>query len=223
MIVTRSILLIALALVSAVAHSAEKKDPAGKDLPLVFEEDFSDGTDRWNMTDAKAWDLLKDGDRDVLSLSRASDYNPPVRSPLNIAWVNHLNLTSFVLEVDVKQTGREYGHRDSCLFFGKHGIDQFYYVHIASVADPHAHSIFKVNKEPRVSIATERTDGFKWDDQFHKVRIVRDGESGSIDVYVDDMTKPIMHTVDKTFVGGTVGIGSFDDTGHFDSVRIWGK
>lgn len=216
-------LTIALALSANAALAVDSHDPAGKGLPLVFEDDFKGGTDRWNMTDPKAWELLKDGDREVLSLSGKSDYQPPVRSPHSIAWVNHLDMESFVLEVVVKQTGREYGHRDSCLFFGRQGADQFYYVHIASVADPHAHSIFKVDKEPRVSIAKERTDGFKWTDGYHKVRIVRDGESGAIDVYVDDMEKPIMQTVDKTFVGGTVGVGSFDDQGYFDSVRVWGK
>ena len=219
---TKIIVIVSLILTPYLALAADK-DPAGMGLPLVFEEDFSDGADRWNMTDPKAWDLKKDGDRDVLSLSRKSEYQPPVRSPHSIAWVNHLDVKSFVLEVNVKQTGREYGHRDSCLFFGRKGADQFYYVHIASVADPHAHSIFRVNKAPRVSISAERTDGFKWTDGFHKVRIVRDGETGSIDVYVDDMEDPIMHTVDKTFVGGTIGLGSFDDQGHFDTVRVWGK
>ena len=30
-------------------------------------------------------------------------------------------------------------------------------------------------------------------------------------------------TVDKTFTSGRIGIGSFDDTGDFDSVRLWGR
>jgi hypothetical protein len=133
-----------------------------------------------------------------------------------------LDIGSFVLEVKVKQTGRDYGHRDMCFFFNKNGEVQYYYVHIATEADPHAHSIFKVNEEPRVSVVQERTEGWQWDDKYHTVRIVRDAESGSIDVYIDDMETPIMHTIDKTFTSGSLGIGSFDDTGHFDEVTIWG-
>jgi hypothetical protein len=218
-----AILILAVVSSASVAQAAPKKDPAGKELPLVFSENFKKGADRWTMTDPKAWDLKDDGKEKVLSLSRSSKYEPPVRSPHSIAWINDLDLKSFVLEVNVKQTGREYGHRDMCFFFGKQGVDQFYYVHVASVADPHAHSIFKVDKEPRISIVKDRTEGWKWDREYHTIRIVRDAESGSIDVYADDMENAIMHTVDKTFIGGTIGVGSFDDTGYFNKVMIWGK
>ena len=40
---------------------------------------------------------------------------------------------------------------------------------------------------------------------------------------VDDMERPIMQTVDKTFLTGTFGLGSFDDTGTFDNIRLWAK
>jgi hypothetical protein len=208
---------------SANAAGAEQKtDPAGKGYPLVFSEDFAKGADRWTMTDPKAWEVKKDGEKSVLALVGSSEYSPSVRSPRSIAWINDLDIGSFVLEVKVKQTGRDYGHRDMCFFFNKNGEVQYYYVHIATEADPHAHSIFKVNEEPRVSVVQERTEGWQWDDKYHTVRIVRDAESGSIDVYIDDMETPIMHTIDKTFTSGSLGIGSFDDTGHFDEVTIWG-
>jgi hypothetical protein len=134
-----------------------------------------------------------------------------------------MKVSEFVLEAKVKQTGREYGHRDLCLFFGYNDPSHFYYVHMATKSDPHANSIFLVNGAPRVSIAKERTDGTAWDDQYHTVRVVRNPQSGLIQVFRDDMTKPIMSAEDKTFVSGGVGVGSFDDTGHFDDIRIWGK
>ena len=37
------------------------------------------------------------------------------------------------------------------------------------------------------------------------------------------MQKPVMTTIDKTFTHGRVGIGSFDDTGDFDAIRLRGK
>ena len=213
-------LVVALAVFPAFA--ASKKDPVGLGYPLVFKDNFKKGADNWTMTDAKAWDLKKDGKKSVLSLSRSSKYEPTVRSPKSIAWINGLDIGSFVLEVSVKQTGREYGHRDMCFFFNKVADDQFYYVHIASTADPHAHSTFRVDKAPRVSIVEKRTDGWKWDKEYHTVRIVRDVETGVIDVYMDDMKNPIMHTIDKAFTSGTLGIGSFDDTGNFNEVTVWG-
>lgn len=47
-------------------------------------------------------------------------------------------------------------------------------------------------------------------------------ESGLIEVYVDDFEFPIMSVVDKTFLSGRVGVGSFDDIGMFDDVRVTG-
>lgn len=186
----------------------------------VFKDDFENGVDKWTFTDAKAWQITdEDGDK-VLELLGNSDYTPEVRSPVNIAWAKDVNVGSFEMTIRVKQTGREYGHRDTCVFFGKQDDSHFYYVHLATTADEHANSIFLVNGEPRVSIATERTDGTTWDDEYHTVKIVRDVESGVIEVYFDNMEKPCMYTEDKTFTSGTIGIGSFDDQGRFAEVVV---
>jgi len=55
------------------------------------------------------------------------------------------------------------------------------------------------------------------------VRITRSAASGQIEVYFDDLTKPVMRAVDKTFKWGRVGVGSFDDTGEFTDVRLHGR
>ncbi len=195
-----------------------------EELPLVFEEDFESGNDGWTMTDPTAWALVDSDGGKALALQKSSDYEPKVRSPKSIARIADLNVTDFVLEAKLKQTGREYGHRDLCIFFGYQDPSKFYYCHMATEADAHANSIFLVNDEARVSIATERTDGTDWGKpEFHTVRIERDTESGTITVYFDDMKKPIMKAEDKNFAWGSIGFGSFDDVGHFDNIKIWGK
>jgi len=191
-------------------------------LPLVFFEDFESGAGRWTQTDAAAWKVTEEDGNHVYALHKQSGYKPPVRSPVNIARIKDVNVSDFVLQVRMKQTGREYGHRDMCLFFGYQDPSHFYYVHIATRADAHANSIFIVNGEPRVSIAQHRTDGTDWTTGYHDVRIIRDTSSGSIKVFFDDMAEPIMRTVDKTFLSGKIGLGSFDDTGNMDDVMIWG-
>ena len=45
---------------------------------------------------------------------------------------------------------------------------------------------------------------------------------GTIKVYFDDMSKPIMVAEDTNFKSGYVGFGSFDDTGMVDDIKIWG-
>jgi len=199
---------------------AHAEIPAG--YTLIFEEDFSEkSTESWEMTDPGAWGVVTNGDNALLKLKRSSNYEPEVRSPKSIAWLKGVEAGSFVMEMKARQTGREYGHRDLCFFFGRQDASHFYYVHLASVADEHANSIFLVNGAPRVTIASERTDGTAWTSEAHTVRIVRDVESGSIEVFFDDMTKPVMKATDSTFRNGAFGVGSFDDVGEFDEIKIW--
>jgi hypothetical protein len=128
-----------------------------------------------------------------------------------------------VLEADLTQTGREYGHRDMCLFFGFQNPTNFYYTHIATAADPNAHNVFIVKNAPRKNFAQETTRGVNWGlGVWHKVRLERKTSDGVIKVYFDDMTKPIMVAEDKSFTWGYIGFGSFDDTGMVDNIRIWG-
>lgn len=216
--------MILVAALTGCAGLAGTKTDSPSDMPLVFSDDFEKGSGNWAPTDPAAWEILEDGGSKVFALTGKSKYTPPVRSPHNIALVKGLNVTDFVIEARMKQTGKDYGHRDMCIFFGHNDPAHFYYVHIATKADAHANSIFLVNNEPRVSIASERTKGTDWGrDVWHTVRVKRDTQSGSIEVYFDDMETPIMKAVDKTFLTGTIGFGSFDDTGNVDDVRIWGR
>ncbi len=195
-------------------------------LPVVYQDDFErDEPTGWDFTDKGAWRLkrLERPQRRVLEQFRESQYQPPVRSPLNMALVQGHDLGDFVMDVDVRSTGRDYGHRDLCLFFDHQDASHFYYVHLGKQADAAANSIFKVDGKPRVSIAEKRTQGTPWTDGWHHVRIVRTAQDGLIQVYFDDMKTPVMSAHDRTFTHGRLGIGSFDDTGMFDAVRIRGK
>lgn len=193
------------------------------DLELVYSEDFENGIKGFEFTDESAWELKEEDGNTFLTLFKQSDYQPEVRSPHNIAWIEGLDVSDFIFEARLKQSGREYGHRDLCLFFSRETPSRFYYVHIASTADPHAHSIFLVKDEPRVSIAKDRTDGANWGQEWHDVKIVRDASSGRIEVYFDDMETPIMVAEDTSFTSGPVGFGSFDDVGWFDDIKVWAK
>ena len=191
---------------------------------LVYEQDFQkpDAIRQFVMTDPAAWRQAKTNDNGALELVRQSKYSPAVRSPVNIALIRDKMFGDFVLEADLVQTGREYGHRDMCLYFGFQNPTNFYYVHIATKADPHAHNIFAVTNAPRIAIAKETTTGADWGlGKWHKVRLERDAAKGSIKVFFDDMAKPIMVAEDKTFASGYIGFGSFDDTGMIDNVKIW--
>lgn len=213
------------ALCGADKPSFEDKPKQAGDMPLVLRDDFerdAPGQD-WNPTDPHAWKISRVDQNRVLDQFQASKYEPVVRSPFNIALAEKVDVGSFVLDVKVRSTGRDYGHRDLCLIFNHRDPSHFYYVHLGKQADEHANSIFIVNGAPRVSIAETRTQGTPWTDGWHHVRIVRQVEDGLIQVFFDDMKTPAMTAHDQHFLRGRVGLGSFDDTGQFDAIQVWGR
>ncbi len=179
------------------------------------------------VSDPKAWRFAKDGDGGALELHGKSGYKPKDRSPFNIALIADRQFTDFVLEAELQSTVKPYPHQDMCLFFGYEATNRFYYAHIAVKPDPmkaesHAHDIFIVNDQPRLAIAKEVSADVTWGENlWHKVRVERRAADGSIKVFFDDMTKPIMHGTDKTFSAGCIGFGSFDDKGKIRNVKVW--
>jgi hypothetical protein len=196
--------------------------PAG--FALIYDQGFSnrESLDDFVFSDPGAWRLAGvNGDR-CLELYTSSDYEPQQRSPLGIAVVSQTMVGDFVLEAKIMQTGREYGHRDLCVFFGVNDPAHYYYAHIASKADDVSHQIHIVNAGPRTPITSRRSDGVAWGrGQWHRVRVERRVEPGTIRVFLDDMSRPILEAEDKTFGAGFVGFGSFDDTGRIDDIRLW--
>ena len=205
-----------------IAAEPPRGIPANYTLAYEQKFDRESALKDFRMTDPNAWKFAKTNETTALELTRQSKYQPAVRSPVNIALIADKVFGDFVLDVDLIQTGKEYGHRDMCLFFGFQSPTNFYYTHIATAADNNAHNVFIVNGVPRTNIARETTKGVNWGlGVWHKVRLERKSSAGSIQVYFDDLTKPIMIAQDKTFNAGYIGFGSFDDTGMVDNIRIW--
>jgi len=209
---------------SAIAGADEPPAASLQGLPLLHAEDFESGAQDWEPTDEAAWQIIEvEGNHVYNQHKKRSDYKPPVRSPYNRSLLKGLEVTDFVLDVQLQSTHPDYGHRDLCLFFGYQDDAHLYYVHLGKQEDPHANNIFIVNGAPRLKISTKTTSGTNWDDEWHHARVVRNVEAGTIEVYFDDMDEPVMTAVDKTFTWGRVGVGSFDDTGNFDDVLVYGK
>lgn len=193
----------------------------GASARLFLDEDFSSAdVSQWKMTDSSAWKISEVDGAKVLHLHSQSDYTPPVRSPRNILWLLDDGPDSFVMDVIVKSTGRPIPHRDLCFFFGKQDDTHFYYAHLAPGADNVSHMIHAVDGAPRTAITANRNDGIDWGDDWHRIRIERDATSGAIRVYFNDLENPVMEANDSRFIGGGIGIGSFDQSGYFDQVRI---
>ncbi|MEM6321007.1 MAG: hypothetical protein AAF960_25300 [Bacteroidota bacterium] len=202
-----------------------QKSEIPNNYALVYAQDFQypQSLNEFEMTDRMAWKWEAAADKRTLSLYGKSNYEAKVRAPFNIALIKELIVGDFVLEVELAQSGKEYGHRDLCLFFNVKDPTNYYYVHIASKMDARANNIFIVNDEPRVKISTKTTNGTNWGptNSWHTARIERNVTEGTIRVYFDDMNAPIMEASDTHFTRGRIGFGSFDDTGRFDNIKIW--
>jgi len=215
-------------LLSAAPSSLRAADkpanlPAG--YKLLYEQTFesADVLKDFAMTDPKAWKFAPEKKGGALELVTQSQYQPVVRSPVNIALIADQMFGDFILEADLLSTKTPYPHQDMCLFFGFQNPTNFYYVHMAVAADPNAHNVFIVKDAPRKNFAKETTKGVNWGlGVWHKVKLERNTADGTIKVSFDDMAKPIMVAEDKTFSAGHIGFGSFDDTGKVDNIRIWG-
>ena len=61
------------------------------------------------------------------------------------------------------------------------------------------------------------------EEKWYKVKLVHDGNTGKVQVWVDGQTSPSFEACDLSLRSGKVGLGSFFDTGEFRSVRIQGQ
>jgi hypothetical protein len=209
-------------------RAEEKQVPKeNQGLPLLLHLDFNTGdaaTRNLTFTDKAAWKIVEDDvngkKQNVLALVQQSDYKPPVRSPVNIAWINDLKVSSFVIEIKCRITKEKIPHRDLCFEFGGVDASHFLYAHMAQEEDKIHNQIHLVNGKDREPVTVKRSTGTPWDEKYHVVKITRD-ESGAANVYFDDH---LMMTTDrKDLPAGKLGFGSFDDIGNFAEVTVWGK
>jgi hypothetical protein len=208
-------------LICCTFQLAAEEEP--QDLPLVFEEKFEAGNDRWEVMDPKTWRLsTKDGNSTFEITDRNSEYKPKVRSPRHIALIKEIELTDFVLTFRVRSTKDTGNHRDCCIFFAWQDPTHFYYAHLGARPDPASGQIMIVNDAPRAPL-TKNERRTPWTDQWHQVKVGRDSSSGRIAVYFDDMDHPHMEISDTTFTRGRIGIGSFDDMDEFDDLELRGR
>ena len=199
------------------------------ELPLLVEDSFEGDLSRWKLSDPEVaeptWKIITTEAKanHALRSLGGSKFEPPHRSPWNMALVKDTVVGDCEITVRVQNTNYDAGdHRDLCIFWGYQDPAHLYYVHLGAKPDPHSCQIFIVNGADRKMITDKKSVGTPWDRDWHEVKVVRSVESGDIAVYFDDMQEPVMTASDKTFTWGRVGIGTFDDNGNFDDFKLRG-
>ena len=220
------LLLILLSVVGILPSNSISVESKPVDLPanfeLIYKQSFDDESSLkdFQFSDDAAWRWSNEGKSGgAIELFQQSKYKTEHRSPFNLAILSDRKMADFVLELDMRQTGKEYGHRDMCLYFGFQNAMQFYYTHIATTPDPNAHNIFIVNNAPRKSFLDVPKKGVDWSEDWKHIRLQRIGSE--IKVFFEDMKMPVLQGKHDALGAGNVGFGSFDDTGKIDNVQLW--
>ena len=175
----------------------------------------------WTLDGNGSW-AVRDG---VLALVTAGKAGGPIRRPSALALVNGPDLAATTLEVDVRSTAAlpdVTPRRDALLVVGYQSPSRFYYVHLSAARDDVHNGIFLVNDADRKRIDTLSQVTPLTDQQWHRARLVRTPSTGRLEVFVDDMTTPIMIATDTTLTSGRAGVGSFDDTAEFRNIVVSG-
>jgi hypothetical protein len=212
----------ALAALSACASSDE--DPvAPEGWVEVYSQDFEG--DRFGLdfvlSDADAWRVGEEDGNRFLEQHAQSAYSPPHRSPLNVAVLAGPYLEDFVLEVDVMQTGREYDHRDACVFFAVQDPAHMAYAHMATAADDNAHHVQLVAGGDRAPVTRHRSFGVDWGrDIWHHVRVEYSSTFDRLRVFFDGSPDPVLEAR-VALSEGWVGLGTFDDSARFDNLAVY--
>ena len=195
-------------------------------LSLVAACDFEKGeAEGWQANEPSHWRVVDEGGSKAYELTAAGEPGL-VRAPTSWSlWTGH-DVASFEFSGRVRcHTDPATAVRDMCILFHFQDPTHFYYVHFAGSSDGVHNIIGLVDGADRVKINVEPAGASVFrltDREWHAFKVVCDAETGEIRAYLDDMTEPILTARDRTLGHGLVGIGSFDDTGAFDDLKLFG-
>ncbi len=185
---------------------------------LSFHDDFEDGKlASWAFPFPDDWQILAEGPNHYLHMVRSREPGVP-RRPLQFALLKGPKVGSFELTTRLRRE-----HRSMIIVFNYVDTLHFYYTHLSvdtGMQQSVHNGIFIVNGEPRKRIAGLEAAPALPDTSWHTARVLRDADSGLIEVFMDGMKQPLFSVKDSTFTCGRVGIGSFDETGDFDDFDL---
>ena len=185
---------------------------------LSFHDDFEEGQlGAWEFPFPEDWKILAEGPNHYLHMLRSRPPGVP-RRPLQFALIKGAKVGSFELQTRLRRE-----RRSLIIVFNYVDTLHFYYAHLSvdtGQKQPVHNGVFIVNGEPRKRIAGLDAPPALPDTNWHTARLVRDVNSGLIEVFMDGSKAPLFSVEDRTFTCGRVGIGSFDETGDFDDVQL---
>ena len=199
-------LVLLLAALAPLTHAAGLLDVFGR---------------QWTVPDLADWQVDREGGAPpVLCLLKGRDPSPEgPRRPFQFALTSVPDYRRLTLDVDLKP-----GARSLMIVFAYRDAAHFDYAHLSTdtaAAQPKHNGIFHVYGGERVRISVERGPAaFAETGRWFHARLVHNAVTGAIAVWVDGRALPALQAVDVSLGAGKVGLGSFDETGCFRSLKI---
>lgn len=186
---------------------------------VVLRPEFVDarGVSQWDLEGSGQWRMSGN----VLQLHSEGVPAGPIRKPAAMAIFKSAPVSDFMLEVDLRSTAPvDLDVRDVLLIFGYQSPTRFYYVHLSKKTDAVHNGIFLVNDADRKRLDPPTSVGRLVDQDWHRVRLVRETSSGQIRVFFGTDPAPVLSAQDSTLATGRVGVGSFDETAEFRGMEL---
>jgi hypothetical protein len=197
------------------------------ELPLLAAYDFENGSAAgFSPKVADNWQVVEEDGSMVYQLIEPGEFGE-IRAPSAWSVITDHIVGAFEFTGRLKcHTEPETLARDMLVLFHFQDPTHFYYVHFSATSDGLHNIVGLVNGSDRVKINREPPGETVYrltDMEWHDFKVTYDSDTGEIAAFLDDMTTPIITASDSTLPLGVVGVGSFDDTGSFDDLRLLGE
>ncbi|MCW5982806.1 MAG: hypothetical protein KIT09_32250 [Bryobacteraceae bacterium] len=182
---------------------------------------------RWKVPIRSDWSVAAVEGTPTLQLLVPRPSTQP-RRPTQFALAETPDFRRVTVEAEIKKEPEAARNRRTSVLIVYAYQDEahFNYAHLsvdtAREVDVH-NGIFHVYGGDRVRISSTDGPAAFTSEEWHKVRLVHDGDSGTVEVWVDGRPLPSLKGVDLSLRSGKVGLGSFFDLGSFRNVVIRGE
>jgi hypothetical protein len=183
---------------------------------------------RWRVPIAADWKVESVEGIQTLRLLVPRPPSAAPRRPTQFALAETPDYISVTVEAEVKKEPQALRNRRNSLImvYAWKDANHFNYAHLSDDngrRNAHHNGIFHVFGGDRERISSLDGPDTLTAERWYKVRLVHDGRTGKVQVFVDGETSPSFQADDVNLRSGRIGLGSFFDTGEFRNVRIEGE
>lgn len=208
-----------------IVLTQEMPEKTPEHFKLVVNESF--GSDKIPKTLEKApegqWLISKEGKsgKSLKYIGNQEPINSDIR-PITKILVKNSGFSSFILEADIEQCGRDYECRDVCIIFNHIDDNNYNFIHLASITGELCHGVFEL-KNGNLTLLTPASEspiiwGVK---QWFHLRIEKGLKPEKLSVFLNNNLLWEIHDFKEG--SGQIGFGAPDGSAKIDNLKIWAQ